>query len=58
MDLSQALDNMKFDQRMRDFQFKHGMVTREEVEKHLASLVDRSADCENLTLEDKDDFAD
>lgn len=58
MDLNQALERMKFDQRMRDFYLKHGMVTREELEQNLKKLADSGDNAEPVTLEDKGDFAD
>ena len=56
MDLSKALDNLKFDIRMRDWNVKQGNITREEFEKNSKSLKDNAGDCEEVTLEDKGDF--
>ncbi len=58
MDLNKALENLKFDQRMRDFFLKHGMVTTDELQKSQQALKDSSSDCEPVTLEDKEDFGD
>jgi hypothetical protein len=58
MDLNQALQNLKFDTRMKDWNLKQGTVTKEEIEKNTSSLTDRQADSEPVTLEDKEDFAD
>ncbi len=58
MDLNKALEILKFDQRMKDFYLKHGMVTRDELDKYMKSLDDSQAACEPVTLEDKGDFAD
>jgi hypothetical protein len=58
MDLSKALENLKFDVRMKDFGVKHGAVTADEIQKNLQSLPDAAADCEEVTLEDKPDFGD
>lgn len=58
MDLNKALDILKFDQRMKDYYLKHGLVTQEELEKYQKSLEDSSNACEPVTLEDKGDFAD
>ena len=37
MDLNKALDILKFDQRMKDYYLKHGLVTQEELEKYQKS---------------------
>jgi hypothetical protein len=58
MDLNKALEILKFDQRMKEFYLKHGMVTKEELEKNQKSLEDSAHACEPVTLEDKGDFAD
>jgi hypothetical protein len=58
VDLNKALDVLKFDQRMKDYYLKHGLVTKEELDKYMKSLEDSSAACEPVTLEDKGDFAD
>ncbi len=56
MDLSKALENLKFDTRMKDWNIKQGTITKEDVEKNLKSLRDHAGDCEEVTLEDKGDF--
>jgi hypothetical protein len=58
MDLNKALENLKFDSRMKDWNVKQGHLTKEEHEKYLKSLKDTGSDCEHLTLEDKADFSD
>lgn len=58
MDLNKALDILKFDQRMKDYYLKHGLVTKEELETYMKSLEDSGAMSEPVTLEDKGDFAD
>lgn len=58
MDLNKALDLLKFDQRMKDYYLKHGLVTKEELEKYKNSLEDSAHASEPVTLEDKGDFAD
>jgi len=58
MDLNKAFDSLKFDIRMRDWCIKHGLITREDLEKYLKSLDDYTGSCEPVTLEDKGDFAD
>lgn len=58
MDLEQALQNLKFDTRMKDWMQKQGIASKEDLEKHLGTLPDAQADCEPVTLEDRPDFAD
>lgn len=58
MDLNKALDVLKFDQRMKDYYLKHGLVTKEELDKYHKSIEDSAHACEPVTLEDKGDFAD
>ena len=56
MDLNQALETMKFDVRMRDFNTKQGVIKKEDVEKHVKAISDSAGSCEPVTLEDKEDF--
>jgi len=56
MDLNKALDNLKFDTRMKDWNIKQGLVTKEDIEKSKQALKDDAANCEEVTLEDKGDF--
>lgn len=56
MDLNKALDNLKYDSRMKDWNLKQGTVNKEELEKYNKGLKDSAADCEEVTLEDKGDF--
>lgn len=58
MDLSKALDNLKYDTRMREWMEKRGIVSKEDQEKNLKGLPDSSATCEPVTLEDKEDIGD
>ncbi|NJL26330.1 MAG: hypothetical protein HC902_15055 [Calothrix sp. SM1_5_4] len=58
MDLNKALEALKFDQRMKDYYLKHGLVTKEELEAYMKSLEDSANHSEPVTLEDKGDFAD
>ncbi len=55
-DLNQALDTMKFDVRMRDWNMKQGILKKEDLEKHTKAISDSAASCEPVTLEDKEDF--
>ena len=56
MDLNKALDGLKYDTRMKDWNIKQGTVTRDELDKNLKGLKDSAPDCEEVTLEDKGDF--
>jgi hypothetical protein len=56
MDLSKALENLKHDTRMKDWNTKQGVLTKDETEKNLKGLKDSAGDCEEVTLEDKGDF--
>lgn len=58
MDLSKALEHLKFDTRMREWNLKQGNIKKEDLEKYLQSLPDSSAACEQVTLEDREDFGD
>ncbi len=58
MDLSKALDNLKFDTRMREWMVKQGIVNKEDQQKNLNSLPDSAHVCEPVTLEDKEEFGD
>lgn len=57
MDLNQALETMKFDVRMRDWNVKQGTIKKEDVQKHVASLPDHAGSAEPVTLEDREDFS-
>jgi hypothetical protein len=56
MDLNKALDNLKYDTRMKDWNIKQGLVTKEDIEKNKQGLKDDGANSEEVTLEDKADF--
>jgi len=58
MDLSKALENLKFDTRMKDWVVKQGLASKEDLAKNLTTLPDCKADCEEVTLEDKPGFGD
>lgn len=58
MDLHKALENLKYDTRMKEWNLKQGKLSKEDHEKYLKSLKDSAGDCEEVTLEDKGDFED
>lgn len=57
VDLNLALEVMKYDVRMRDWNIKRGTLNKEDVEKHIKALNDSVNSCEPVTLEDKEDFS-
>ncbi len=57
MDLNQALENLKFDIRMRDWNLKQGLIKNEDWDSYLKSLTDSSSASEPVTLEDREDWA-
>ncbi|MGE0526750.1 MAG: hypothetical protein AB7G93_20790 [Bdellovibrionales bacterium] len=58
MDLGKALENLKRDVRMRDWNLNQGLTSKDEVKAQIESLPDLSEQCEAVTLEDKGDFGD
>ena len=58
MDLTKALEALKFDTRMKDWVLKHGVATKEDLQKNVQSLPDSRNECEEVTLEDRPDFGD
>lgn len=55
MSKSRQNDLIKFDARMIEYNLARGIITKEEYQKHLASLPDLQAEALPLTLEDTDD---
>ena len=49
------LDKMKFDNRLFEFQLRHGLITKEEIQKHLASLQDEAGNATKLKLFDENE---
>ena len=58
MDLTKALEALKFDTRMKDWVLKHGVATKEDLQNNVQSLPDSKSECEEVTLEDRPDFGD
>lgn len=56
--LRKSLDKLKFDQRMVDWNYTEGLLTKEEYRKHLESLPDMSHKAVELTLEEETNGAD
>ncbi len=55
MDLHKALENLKFDSRMADWNLVHGIVKEEDLTKFKNSLQDLSAQAIPISLQDDDD---
>lgn len=55
MSKSRQNDLIKFDSRMIEYNIARGIITKEEYQKHLATLPDLAAESTPLTLEDIDD---
>ena len=55
MDLSKALENLKFDVRMKEWNLKTGLVKEKEVEENLKNLKDMSAQAVPLDFQDQDE---
>ncbi|GIL18785.1 MAG: hypothetical protein BroJett040_25360 [Oligoflexia bacterium] len=53
MSLDKAMQAMKFDVRLLEYQLATGQITKEEVQKYLSQLPDSSENSENLNLEEK-----
>lgn len=55
MDLHEALDMVKFDKRLVDWNLKQGIISQADYEKHMKSLQDLVAHSEVVTLEGEGD---
>lgn len=51
--LSKEIEKLKFDKRLMDWNLKHGKLSKDDVKKHLATLLDCSANMEHLVLGDE-----
>jgi len=49
--LDKALDNLKFDIRMVDWNIKNGIISKSDLEKHLNALNDLATSSETLEIE-------
>lgn len=56
--LKEAMDEMKFDTRLIETKINQGLLTKEEVQKHLASLEDSAANSVALNLDGEDEVMD
>ena len=53
MDLSKALENLKYDVRMKDWNLKQGIIKEKDVEDHLKGLKDISASSVPLEFQEE-----
>lgn len=53
MALDNDLDTLKFDNRLVEFQIRHGQLTKAEVEKHLSNLPDSASNVSKVQLFDE-----
>lgn len=56
MDLSKALESLKYDVRMRDWNLKQGVVKHQDIEDHLKNLKDMTP--QSVPLEFHEDTPD
>ena len=54
MSLDKAMQNLKLDLRLLEFNLRTGQITKEEVQKHLSSLPDSAGNCEKINIEEHD----
>ena len=54
MSLDKAMKNLKYDTRLAEYNLNNGLITKQELEKHLATLPDDSSKSEPLKIEEKD----
>jgi hypothetical protein len=53
MDLGKALENIKFDVRMKDWNMKHGVLKETEQAEHIKNLKDMSAQSVPLEFQEE-----
>ncbi len=53
MALDKAIINMKYDKRMTEWNLNNGVLTKEELEKHLGQLPDLTTHIAPLVLEEE-----
>ncbi len=49
------IQRMKFDNRLFEFQLRHGLITKEEIQKHLNSLKDEASNASKIKLFDENE---
>ena len=52
MSLDKAMQNLKYDARLIEFNLNNGLITKQELEAYLKSLPDSSNNQEPINLED------
>ncbi len=58
MDINKALETMKYDVRMIDWNLNQGLLKPNELTQQLASLPDSKPQAEEVTLEDIEEYND
>jgi hypothetical protein len=53
MSLDKAMKNLKFDTRMIEYNINNGLLTNEELQKHIQALQDIADQSETLNIEDR-----
>ena len=52
MSLDKAMQNLKLDSRLVEFNIRTGQITKEDLQKHLANLPDLAQNCEKINIEE------
>jgi hypothetical protein len=53
-DLQKVLEALKFDKRMAEWYLRRGLITKEELQKHLNSLPDLASEAAHFDLEEEE----
>jgi hypothetical protein len=53
MSLDKAMKNLKFDTRMIEYNINNGLLTKEELQKHIQALQDIADQSETLNIEER-----
>lgn len=55
MDLHKCLEELKFDQRLLDYNMRNNIISKDEVKKKASALKDLADLCEPVDIENDDD---
>ena len=55
MSLDKAMQNLKYDSRLVEYNVRTGQLSKEELAKYMASLPDSAANSEKLNIEENSD---
>ncbi len=53
-DLQKVLEDLKYDKRMAEWYLRRGLITKEELKKHLESLPDLANEVAHFDLEEEE----